>query len=118
MRAETPTVVIASASVQERRKLELALKETGWNLYQADTAGDAARAVAAGNGSCVLVIDSGLLQMNHDSQWRLLRERHPGLGAVVRCLVPPGEIRRRDESTFLVHPDDEDGTCRAVRLLR
>jgi hypothetical protein len=118
MNAEAPVVLIASASAYERHRLELSLKKTIWNLCGVEDAEEAARACAAHNGACILVIDSGLLEMTHDPQWRVLRTRQPQLGAVVRCLLPEDGVRRVNGSTFLVHPDDHDGICQAVAALR
>jgi hypothetical protein len=84
----------------------------------ADGAGDAAAEIAGHPGTSVLVIDSGLLHMPHDAQWRLLRARHPSLGVVVRCLIAssPG-LEEEDAGTFRVHPDHRQGLLRAVRIL-
>jgi hypothetical protein len=82
-----------------------------------ENAEEAARACAAHNGASILVIDSGLLEMTHDPQWRALRARHPQLGTVVRCLTPRDRVRRANGSTFLVHPDDHDGIRQAVAAL-
>lgn len=117
MSTKTPMVLIASVSAYERHRLELALKRTGWTLCVTPTAEEASRAYAAHDGSSVLVIDSGLLEMAHDPQWRVLRSDLPELGAVVRCLIPGGGIQRSNGNTFLVHPDDGDAICHAIRLL-
>lgn len=117
MSAETPVILIASASAHERDHLERSLKKTGWDFRGVGNAAEADRACAVHCGASVLVIDSGLLEMAHDPQWRILRDRNPQLGAVVRCLVPRGGSRRANGSTFLVHPDDHDGIRRAVAAL-
>lgn len=113
-----PFVMIASASLYEGRLLERALSRTGWDLLVLEDADEAARQIEGGDGDgAVLVIDAGLLE-TRDPQWRGLLERHPKLGAVVRCLVPrAGRARAWGGRTCEVHPDDIDGTCRAVRLL-
>jgi hypothetical protein len=117
MNAETSVILIASVSACERHRLELSLKKTGWTLCGVEDAEEAARACAAHDGASVLVIDAGLLEMAHDPQWRALRTRNPQLGAVVRCLIPRGGARQANGSTFLVHPDDHNGICRAVAAL-
>jgi hypothetical protein len=114
MNAETPAILIASVSAYEQHRLGLTLEKTGWNVRVVEDAKEAAKACADHNGASILVIDSGLLEMAHDPQWRILRSGHPQLGAVVRCLVPRGGLRRANGSTFLVHPDDHDGLRRAV----
>lgn len=116
MDGRTPVVLIASVSRYERHRLELALKPTGWTLCGVDSVQEAERACSV-HGAPLLLIDSGLLEMPHDGRWRELRRRRPGLGAVVRCLVPLREIRRVDRNTFLVHPDDDEGICRALGAL-
>jgi hypothetical protein len=110
-----PLVLIASASLHERRLVESTLERSGFTPVGVDDAEEAGRELAANGASGVLVIDSGLLEAAHDSQWRQLRTRHPGLGAVVRCLIP--RVDGRDRSTLLVHPDDDEGLRRAVRML-
>lgn len=117
MNAETPVILIASASAYEQDRLGLDLEKTGWNLRGVEDAEEAARACAAHNGASVLVIDSGLLEMAHDPQWRVLRTRQPQLGAVVRCWIPRDGIKRANDRTFLVHPDDHDGICEAIAAL-
>jgi hypothetical protein len=117
MRPRTPLVLVASVSAYERHRLELVLKRTGSTLCAVADAAEARRAHDGHDGVCVLVIDSGLLEMDHDPQWRELRSRHPELGAVVRCLFAGGGIRRRDGNTLLVHPDDEEAAREAIRVL-
>jgi hypothetical protein len=81
-----------------------------------DDAAQTARYLDGGGRPTVLVIDAGLLEMTHDPQWRLLRTQHPRLAMVVRCLIPQDRgFREQGESTFLVHPDDDQGMCRAIR---
>jgi hypothetical protein len=117
--SDSPLVLIASASPHERRVVGSSLKETGFTILAVDDAEDAGREVVSANGfSCVLVIDSGLLEVCHDSQWRDFRVRHPGLGTVLRCLIPRDSgIQRTESRTFVVHPGDLDGMQQAVRVL-
>jgi CheY-like chemotaxis protein len=118
MNHDPPLVLIAGVSPHERRIVESSLKKTGFTTVAVDDAEDAATELAANGTSCLLVIDSGLLEATHDSQWRVLRARHPGLGAVVRCLIPRAKgSLRTDGKTFLVHPDDDEGMRQAVRVL-
>jgi len=113
-----PVVLIASVSPHDGRLLEGALKKTGWTLLRVGDAGDAARELDGGERRAVLVIDAGLLEMAHDTQWRDLRSRHPELGTVVRCLFSrPQPIHSAGARTFEVHPDDVQGMCAAVRSL-
>lgn len=114
----TPLVLIASVSPDEGRLLERGLKKTGWDLLRVEDAEDASRQLDGSDGRPALVIDAGLLQMAHDSQWRDLRSRHPTLATVVRCLVP----RRPKPGGGLcgaveVSPDDLQGICEAIRTL-
>lgn len=118
MNHDPPLVLIAAVSSHERRIVESSLTKTGFTTLAVDDAEDAATELAANGASWVLVIDSGLLEAPHDSQWRVLRARHPGLGAVVRCLIPRANgSLRTDGKTFLVHPDDDEGMRQAVRAL-
>ena len=117
MSASPPLILIASHSANDRQQLERALGEAGSLLQPVEDAEQAARACAGRERRSVLVIDAGLLEMTRDTRWRDLRERHRDLGLVVRCLVPRGELRRVDRTTFHVHPDDEEGLREAVRLL-
>jgi hypothetical protein len=118
MHRDPPLVLIAGVSLHERRIVQATLEKTGFTAVVVDVAEDAARELSANGASGVLVIDSGLLQAAHDSQWRELRTRNPGLGAVVRCLVPRANASRRTNgSTLLVHPDDDEGLRQAVGLL-
>jgi hypothetical protein len=73
-----------------------------------------------GNGrTVILLIDGGLLAETSSPEWRLLRKRHPEVGAVVRSLIPrEGGILRADPSTILVDPGDSDGIQEALRLLQ
>lgn len=112
-----PLILIASISDYEAQLLQRALERAGRAPHKARDAGEAARACSRHDGASVLVIDSGLLAMAHDPQWRLLQSRYPQLGVVVRALIRPGSIRQAGENTFLVHPDDESGMCRAIGLL-
>lgn len=113
-----PFVMIASVSLHESRLLERALGSSGWELLLVDDAEEAVRQIDGGDAEgAVLVIDAGLLEMR-DPQWRRFREQHSELGTVVRCLVPRSERTRWGSvRTREVHPDDIDGTCRAVRSL-
>lgn len=117
--SRTPRLVlIASVSPHERRGVESSLKSTGYTTVAVHDARDAARELAAGGELGVLVIDSGLLEATHDSQWREFRTRHPELGAAVRCLISrPRGSRRLDGNTLLVHPDDAEGLRHAIRAL-
>jgi hypothetical protein len=110
--------LIAGVSLHERRSVESILKKTGLTTVVVDDAEDAARELAANGTSGVLVIDSGLLEAAHDSQWRQLRTRQPGLAAVVRCLIPRDKgSQRTNGNTLRVHPDDAEGLREAVRDL-
>lgn len=117
MHTEVPLVLIASASSYERHRLGLALKNTGWNLCEVENVQEATRACASDDGAAILVIDSGILESPRDPQWRTLRSRDPQLSAVVRCLIPRGEMLRTDPRTYLVHPDDVDRLCEAIAVL-
>lgn len=118
MHQDPPLVLIAGVSLHERRIVESTLKKTGFTTVAVDDAEDAGRELSANGGSAVLVIDSGLLEAAHDSQWRQLRTRHPGLGAVVRCLIPRAiGVQRTDGNTLLIHPDDDEGLREAVGVL-
>jgi len=83
-----------------------------------ECADDARDEISDHGGACVLVIDSGLLEMSYDAQWRLFRARNPDLGTVIRSWIPrdPG-VERVDLHTFLVHPDHGDGLVEAIRAL-
>jgi hypothetical protein len=115
VQTEAPLIVIASASSYERHRLGLALKKTRWRLCEAESA-DEARA-GAGGGAAILVIDAGALESAHDAQWRTLRSRNPHWSAIVRSLIPRGEMLRTDARTCLVHPDDIDSLCEAIAVL-
>jgi len=105
MHRDLPLVLIAGVSLHERRIVQSILKTTGLTTVIVDDAEDAARELSAESG--VLVIDSGLLVAVHDSQWREFRNRHPGLGAVIRCLIPRAQgVQRADANTLRIHPDD------------
>ncbi len=110
-------VLIASASSYERGRIERGLESTGWTLRPVADAEEASGACAANGHAPVLVIDSGLLDSEGDPQWRLLRSSRPELGAVVRCLVSPGETWKTDANTYRVHPSDTDGLCQAISAL-
>jgi hypothetical protein len=116
----TPPLVLASSvSLCERRALESLLKPAGFEVRGVECADEARDEISGhGGGACVLVIDSGLLVMKEDAQWRLFRALTPDLGTVIRCWIhrDPG-IERADPRTFLVHPDDERGLVKAVRTL-
>jgi len=114
-----PTLVLAAVvSSDEGRMLEKNLKREGFEVRRVDDARDAETEFSSHVGSSVLVIDSGLLLMPHDGQWRGLRERQPSLGAVVRSLLRHYPIHAVDgERTLLVHPDDHDGLVRSIREL-
>jgi len=118
MHQDPPLILIASVSLHERRIVESTLKKTGLATVAVDDAEDAGRELSANGASGVLVIDSGLLEAAHDSQWRQLRTRYPGLGAVVRCLIPRAKrVQRTDGNTLLIHPDDDEGLREAVGVL-
>lgn len=118
MLQQPPLALIAGVSPHERCIVESILKKTGFTTLIVDDAEDAARVIATGATAGVLVIDSGLLEAAHDSQWRQLRMRHPGLGTAVRCLIPRAKgVQRTDGSTLLVHPDDVEGLREAVCVL-
>jgi DNA-binding response OmpR family regulator len=113
-----PLILIASASAKERRTVGAILGQAGLTALAVEDAKDAAKRVAANDASGVLVIDAGLLDALHDSQWRVLREHHPGLGVVVRVLIPrDGGSQRVDDRTYHVHPADHEGMQQAVRAL-
>jgi DNA-binding response OmpR family regulator len=118
MREIPPLVLTASVSPHDGRWVESTLERAGFQVRLVDDAEAAHGAISGRDGGYVLVIDSGLLEMPHDAQWRLLRARHPRLGAVVRCLIgaDPG-IRRAEGRTFHVHPDCGEGLLQAVRAL-
>ncbi|MDH3685608.1 MAG: hypothetical protein OEP95_05250 [Myxococcales bacterium] len=118
MRDQPPLVLTASVSHGERRSLESTFKDAGLEAHGVDRANDADGEIAGHDGPSVLVIDSGLLEMPHDAQWRDLRKRHADLGAVVRCLVRgnPG-AERTNERTFHVHPDHLEELISAIRTL-
>lgn len=110
-------VLIASFSVHDGRELERLLERSAWSVCTARDAGEAARACADHDGATLLVIDSGLLESRSDPQWRIFQKGRPGLGVVVRCLIPRGEIRPVGKNTLCVRPDDEPGLLQALRLL-
>lgn len=111
-------VLVASGSLMERQIAGSSLGEAGCATRDVASAEVAAKEVAARGRSCVLMIDSGLLEASHDPQWRLFRAQHPELGVIVRCLIPgiPGHLRD-DARTFLVSPRDFDGVRQAVHAL-
>ncbi len=127
MRIPVPVVLIASVSPDDGLRLETKLNGSGWDLQQVGNAHDAARRLNGNGNGAVLVIDSGLLEMAHDGQWRELQRRYPNLGTVVRCLLPLAKTgaepairksgRTNGSSTFRVHPDDAEGVGQAVRSL-
>jgi FixJ family two-component response regulator len=117
MQSRTPLVLAATVSAEERRLLAKTLAEAGFDARGVEDAAEALAEISGRSGGCILVVDSGLLEMRHDGLWRSLRER-AGLGTVVRswiAKVPGGE--RRGQVTFLVHPDDEKSLIEAVRAL-
>jgi hypothetical protein len=118
MENETPLVLAASASLYECRSLEQMLGSVGFSVRAVMCAKDARGQVAHQRGHCVLVIDSGLLEMTHDPQWRRFRARYPELGMVIRCWIgrDPG-IQQTRARTFVVHPDHREGLLDAVRKL-
>jgi hypothetical protein len=117
MHAE-PLVLAATVAADERRWLEWTLKKGGFDVRGVHDAVDADGEVSLHAGRCVLIIDSGLLVMAHDSQWRVLRARHPSLGVVIRCLINGHSgIRQAEERTFEVHPDNGAALLDAVRAL-
>lgn len=118
MRAPSPLVLTANVSAVDRQWIAKTFEDAGFDVLGVEAAKDVDAHLARHRRRCVLVIDSGLLGMPHDDQWRLLRTRHPDLGAVVRCWIgkEPG-MRRTEERTFLVHPDDGGGLLLAARAL-
>jgi hypothetical protein len=117
MEAERTLVLIAGVSAHERRAVESTLESSGFGTVLVNDARHAEKELAV-NGSCVLVIDSGLLQAPHDGQWRNLRSRHPQLGTVVRRLIARANTCLPvDDATLLVHPDDDVGLRQAIRVL-
>jgi CheY-like chemotaxis protein len=111
-------VLAAGASPYESRSLERMLGSAGFPVRAVTCANDACDEVSQHRGHCVLVIDSGLLEMDFDAQWRLFRASNPELGTVIRCWIErdPG-IRQTQPRTFVVHPDHGDGLLDAVRKL-
>jgi hypothetical protein len=111
-------VLAASTSPYESRSLERTLGFAGFAVRAVRCANDAGDALSQCLGDCVLVIDSGLLEMDFDPQWRVLRASNPELGTVIRCWIArdPG-IRQIQPRTFVVHPDCRDGLLDAVRKL-
>lgn len=112
-----PLVLVATASPYEWERLEPRLDAKRWVLRRVEKAIDAHQACHDEEAPPVLVIDSGLLGMARDPQWRELPAAHPEMGLVVRCLLPRGESQRVDDRTFHVDPDDGESLCRAVRVL-
>ena len=109
-----PVLLIASVSAYEAENLEHSLQPRGWSMRRVDHADHAAQQLRrCGRRVAVLVIDAGLLEMPHDGQWRRLRELHPRLATIVRCLLPeeptPGATRR---------PHDRVGSRRRGGYLR
>jgi hypothetical protein len=117
--AEPLLVLAASVAVEDRRWVERTVKDGGYEVRGVADAGEAAERIDGNAGRCVLVIDSGLLEMAHDCAWRELRTRHPQLRVVVRCLIArePG-LQRMEAHTFLVHPDSADGLLEAMHSFR
>jgi len=113
-----PLVLAASASRYEICSLERTLGLAGFAVRAVACANDAGDALSQCRGHCVLVIDSGLLEMDFDTQWQVLRACNPELGTVIRCWIErdPG-IRQIQPRTFVVHPDHRDGLLDAVRKL-
>jgi hypothetical protein len=109
-----PLVLAATVSRSEALELEQVLKEAGLEVRGFVDAECAATELVAHRGACVLVLDAGLLQMSQDAQWRTLRERHPHLGTVIRCLIREPGVRRLDDNTVLVHPDSAETLIEAV----
>ena len=111
-------VLAASASLYESSGLERVLGSAGFRVHAVTCADDAGDQVSQHRGYCVLVIDSGLLEMDFDPQWRLFCGSNPELGTVIRSWIErdPG-IRQTQARTFVVHPDHGDGLLDAVRKL-
>jgi DNA-binding NtrC family response regulator len=117
MQSRTPLVLAATVSAEERRLLAKTLAEAGFEARGVEDAAEALTEISGRSGGCILVIDSGLLEMRHDGLWRSLRER-AGFGTVVRswsAKVPRSE--QCGQVTFLVHPDDDESLIEAVRAL-
>jgi hypothetical protein len=109
-------VLAASVSVADRRWVERTVKDGGYEVRGVGGADEADEQIdGRAAARCVLVIDSGLLEMAHDGAWRDLRTRHPGLRVVVRCLIArePG-LQRMEAHTVLVHPDSAHRLLEAV----
>ena len=118
MRKRAPLVLTASASADERHRLAAALEEGGFEIRLVDEAEKADAEIRDHPGVCVLVIDSGLLEMHHDGQWRSLCERNPTLATVVRCWAPKNPaVRSKERRQLRVHPDDPEGLLNAIRSL-
>jgi hypothetical protein len=116
--ARQPLVLVASVSRSDRHALEKLFGDARFEVRSIEAAGDADGAVSGHGGPCALVIDAGLLGMTHDGQWRSLRQRHPDLGVVIRCLIGSDRgLQRMDPRTFLVHPDYDEGLVEAARAL-
>lgn len=116
---ESLLVLAASVAVGDRRWVERTVKDGGYEVRGVVGAEEADEQIDGNARRCVLVIDSGLLEMAHDGVWRELRTRHPELRVVVRCLIArePG-LQRMEAHTFLVHPDSADGLLEAVHSFR
>ena len=94
------------------------LGSEGFPVHAVTCANDACDEVSHHSGNCVLVIDSGFLEMDFDPQWRLFRTSNPELGTVIRCWIERDlGILQNQPRTFVVHPDQRDGLLDAVRKL-
>jgi len=112
---KSPMIVVATVSTYEVRLLEPTLKLTGLDVTFVHTACEAEALLTDPGLFCVLVVDSGLLEAPSDPEWRELRERHPGVGMLVRSLVREPANRPGDAWACEVHPDDRRGLLRAIR---
>ena len=118
MRDEALLVLTANVSRRDRVQIERRLAREGFACRGVDDAARADDEISDQDGDCILIIDSGLLEMVHDAQWRMLLARHPQLRTVIRCLIAedPG-VERTDDHTYLVHPDAGEGLLEAVLAL-
>ena len=110
-------VLIASASTYERDRLAMALDGMGWILRPVSNAKEVVRLCSTEIAHPILVIDAGLIDLPGDDQWRELRDLHPGLATVVRCLIDRDAIERTNATTLRVHPSNIDRLCEAIGRL-
>lgn len=118
MSRELPVVLTASVSNGDCERFASTLSEAGFVVRSVDSAAAVNDQLTGCPGSCVLVIDSGLLEMSHDAQWRRLRSSNPDLGTVVHSLIDSnGGTSIKKGRTILVHPDHPERLLKAVQSL-